>query len=84
MANKRNKIQVDISLDYELDWLYEVEISKIKNDILNLEKLGATHISFDSFINNDSEYVMIEAICRRIEDDVEYKHQQKKKTTNNK
>ena len=66
------KQEIDFKLAYPLDWTCEVEISQLKKDIEELEKLGATHVSVDHGISYDCSYVTIDAICRRIETDEEF------------
>lgn len=59
-------------IKYQLDWAYGVEISKIKQDISELEKLGATHIEIEPCPNYDSASVSIDAFVERIETDEEF------------
>jgi hypothetical protein len=54
-----------------LEWTYEVEISKMKEDIAKLEALGATHIKIGAYEEYGSNYVSIDAISRREETDEE-------------
>jgi hypothetical protein len=67
------KIIIDSRLDYCLNWEYGIEISKLKKDIEEIEKLGATHVNIDSAIIYDDSYVIIDPICRRLETDEEFK-----------
>ena len=71
------KEERDFKLEYQLDWTYGVEISKLKSDIEALEKLGATHVEIEHGINYDCSYVEIGAICRRIETDEEFEQRKK-------
>lgn len=66
------KIIIDSILNYCLNWEYGIEISKLKNDIEEIEKLGATHVNIDSAIIYDDSYVIIDPICRRLETDEEF------------
>lgn len=70
MEEKR-KIQVEVN--YPLNWKYGVDISVIKKDIEELEKLGANIVIIDC----DNEYgdciIEIKAISERMETDDEYK-----------
>lgn len=66
------KIIIDSRLDYCLNWEYGIEISKLKKDIEEIEKLGATHVNIDSAIIYDDSYVIIDPICRRLETDEEF------------
>jgi len=63
--------------NYSLDWQYGVEISKLKEDLEALEKLGATHVEIDPYTEYDSAYVKIEAYCERIETDEEFEQRKK-------
>ena len=38
-----------IVLNYFLDWTYGIEISKLRFDLDEVEKLGATHIDIESW-----------------------------------
>lgn len=66
------KIIIDSRLDYCLNWEYGIEISKLKKDIEEIEKIGATHVNIDSAIIYDDSYVIIDPICRRLETDEEF------------
>ena len=59
---KKQKRQFKI--DYDLDWEYGVKISKLREDLDAIEKLGA------KWIDIDAEYVI--PVCERIETDAEY------------
>lgn len=59
-------------IDYALDWEYGVEIKKLREDLEELEKLGATHVEIESSISYDCAYTTIEAIAERMETDDEY------------
>jgi len=71
------KQEQDFKLNYSLDWTYGVEISQLKKDIEELEKLGATHVNIEHGISYDCSYVEIDAICRRIETDEEFEQRKK-------
>ena len=62
---------------YLLHWQYGVEISKLKKDLEVLEKLGATDVEIDPYIEYDSAYVKIEAYCERLETDEEFEQRKK-------
>ena len=68
------KITRNFEVKYSLWWKYGVEISQIKKDIEELEKLGATHVEID--IEYDYEYgdayIGIKALSNRLETDDEY------------
>ena len=61
----------DFKITYTLDWTYGVDISKLKQDLVELEKLGATHVEIDPYTEYDCAYVTICAISRREETDEE-------------
>lgn len=71
------KQEQDFKLNYSLEWTYGVEISQLKKDIEELEKLGATHVNIEHGISYDCSYVEIDAICRRIETDEEFEQRKK-------
>ena len=63
-------------VNFDFDWTYGVELKKLKSDIEELEKLGATNI----FIKTEEDYhgnssVSIEAFAERLrlETDEEFK-----------
>jgi hypothetical protein len=71
------KEKFDFKLDYYLDWVGEVEISKLKRDIEELEKLGATHIEVEHGVSYDCSYVDINAFQKRLETDEEFELRKK-------
>jgi len=71
------KQEQDFKLEYSLDWTYGIEISELKKDIEELEKLGATHVNIEHGVSYDCSYVRIYAICRRIETDEEFEFRKK-------
>ena len=73
------KQKQDFKLNFSLDWTYGVSIEQLKKDIEELEKLGATHVNIESVIDyyDDCSYVVIDAICRRIETDEEFEQRKK-------
>lgn len=58
-------------VDYSLEWMGVIEIIKIRQDLDEIEKLGATHVEIASDIEYDSPYTIIEAVSERIETDEE-------------
>lgn len=66
------KQEMDFKIFYSLDWIYGIEISKLKEDLDAVEKLGATHIRIEHGISYDCSYVEIDAISRRMETDEEF------------
>tara|TARA_R110002012_G_scaffold154093_2_gene314332 strand:+ start:1050 stop:1349 length:300 start_codon:yes stop_codon:yes gene_type:complete len=71
------KQERDFKIEYSLDWIYGIKISRIKKDIEELEKLGATHIDIEHGGSYDCSYVEIDAVCRRIETDEEFEKRKK-------
>ena len=67
------KITRDFEVNYELDWKYGVEVSKIKKDIEELEKLGATHVEIDIEYSYGDSFIEIKALSHRLETDEELK-----------
>jgi hypothetical protein len=65
------KITRSFEVEYSLEWKYGVEISQIKKDIEELEKLGATHVEID-ICEYDDSYIGIKALSNRLETDDEY------------
>jgi hypothetical protein len=65
------KITKRIKLEYPLNWMYGIEISKIREDLDELEQIGATHIEIESYESYGSAFTTIEAVCERIETDEE-------------
>ena len=61
----------EFGVNYRLKWLDRVEISKIKADIEELEKLGATYVNIDIAYSYGDAYVEIIATANRLETDEE-------------
>jgi hypothetical protein len=66
------KITRNFEVNYSLEWIYGVEISQIKKDIEELEKLGATHVEIEIEYYYGDPYVEIKALSNRLETDEEY------------
>ena len=66
------KITRNFEVKYLLDWIYGVEISQIKKDIEELEKLGATHVDVYIEYEYGEPYIEIIALSNRLETDDEY------------
>lgn len=62
------KIIRHFPIPFSFDWSGENEISKLKNEIEELENLGVTHISIDV---EDSDEVVFKAMAPRLETDAE-------------
>ena len=58
-------------VDFDFNWTYGVELSKIKEDINELEKLGVTDIEIESVTDYDCSSVNIQAFISRLETDEE-------------
>ncbi len=56
---------------FPFDWVYGIAISKLKEDIAELEKLGATHIDIETESNYGDYSIRVEGICERLETDEE-------------
>lgn len=54
------------------DWTYGVSISKLKEDLAELEKLGATEIEIEPYEEYGGAYVNINALAIRLETDEEF------------
>lgn len=63
-----NKIKIKIRVPHYLDWYYGVEISKIRKDLDDLEKMGVSSILIDSY----DDGIEIYAYKERLETDEEY------------
>ena len=57
-------------LKFELDWINSVSIDQIRLDLIEIEKLGATHVSIDT--EYGSSYVRFSSVKERPETDEEY------------
>ncbi|MCK9416002.1 hypothetical protein M0Q97_05015 [Candidatus Dojkabacteria bacterium] len=64
-------------VNYLLEWGYGVEISQIRKDLDELEKLGATHVEIEASVYYDSATLEINAISERIETDEEFEQRKK-------
>jgi len=66
------KITRNFEVKCSLEWEYGVEISQIKKDIKQLEKLGATHVEINIEYEYGNPYIEIKASSTRLETDDEY------------
>ena len=66
-----------------LSWTYGIEITKLEDDIVNLKKLGCTHIDIESFDSCGGSSIEITALKERLETDQEYKTRIKKESHDN-
>ena len=67
-SNEKKLISAPIC---SLHWTFGVEISKIREDLDMIEKLGATHININYGPWEDEAYCDIDAVCQRLETDEE-------------
>lgn len=61
-----------IYVDFNFNWDCGIEISKLRADLDELEKLGATHIDMEANINWDCPELNIKAKYERLETDQEF------------
>jgi hypothetical protein len=57
---------------FYFQWEYGVEISKIRDDLDALEKLGATHVEIEVGVRYDCAYMSFDGYVDREETDEEY------------
>lgn len=62
---------IEINIEEYLSWTYGVKISKIREDLDRLEKLGATDINIEYGEMWDTSYCDITAVEQRLETDEE-------------
>lgn len=67
----------NFSINREIFWCDEVEISKIRKDLDEVEKLGATHINITHGISYECSYIEMEAVNIRTETDEEFEQRVK-------
>lgn len=60
-------------VNFKFDWTYGIEISKLRADLDELEKLGATHIDIEASVSHNCPSIDIYATCERLETDDEFK-----------
>lgn len=61
-----------IDVDFYFDWTDGVKLSKLKEDIIKLEKLGVTDIEIELYTFYGSDGISIEAFYERLETEQEY------------
>ena len=66
------KIEGHFDVSYSIDWENNNSIAKIRADLDELEKLGATHITFEHYISYECSQLEIKAYSVRLETDEEY------------
>ena len=70
MGNKKEFITFEVG--EELDWTLRLEIKKIKEDLEELEKLGATYIRVDVVEDYDMTFIKVKGYTDRFETDAEF------------
>lgn len=73
LAKYMEKYRKEIIINYNLDWKYDVEISKIRKDLDAIEKLGATHVQIEAKEEYGYPILSVNPITIRMETDDEYK-----------
>lgn len=63
---------ITIPVNYHLDWTYGVSIAEIREDLNELEKLGATDVEIDIDDYHECTSISIKAVSKRMETDEEY------------
>lgn len=66
------KKTIRVNLPYLLDWTYGVSIEKIREDLNEIEKLGATEINIEPYKADGSSGVDIDAVAERLGTDKEF------------
>ena len=66
------KLKKKFEVYYSIEWAHGIEITKLRDDLDALEKLGATHIEMDSYESEDYCHIEIRATCERFETDQEF------------
>ena len=66
------KITRSFKVDFYLEWTYGVKLSKLKEDINELEKLGVTDIEIESVDAFGGSTINIQAFINRLETDEEF------------
>jgi len=69
---KSNKVTRKFPVEYQFTWQYGEKLSKIKSDIVELEKRGVTHIYMDAYKEYGDMYISVNAYAHRMETDEEY------------
>lgn len=59
-------------IPYTLNWEWSVSLSKIRHDLDELEKLGATHVNIEAGESYGNAYISIQSVCERMETDEEF------------
>lgn len=62
----------EFEINYPLDWTYEVKVSKLREDLDALERLGVTRVDIEAYIDYDYAHIDIKAISERMETDEEF------------
>lgn len=70
MSEDKKQIR-NFEVPFYFDWEYGVSIKKIREDLNELEQLGATEINIESYQEYGDSGITIEAISKREETDLE-------------
>ena len=70
--NITKKIRKEVEVEYSLSWDCGIEIKQIREDLDDLEKLGATHIQIESHESYGNPSTEIYATTNRLETDEEF------------
>lgn len=66
------RIHKIVDTGYYFDWEYAVPISKIREDIDEMEKRGVTHVNIELFDQYGGNGISMKAEIHRLETDEEY------------
>jgi predicted RNA-binding protein with PIN domain len=73
MKTENTPKKISKRVPFKFKWIYGVELSKIKADVLELERLGATHLHIYDSESHGETLVVIEATSVRLETEAEVK-----------
>jgi hypothetical protein len=79
---KKQKREVSIPIELCLDWTYGIAISKLREDLDALEKLGATDVDIETHDSWGYPSIYIKAFQRRLETDEEFQQRVNDETAN--
>jgi hypothetical protein len=69
---KKKKRELSVPIELCLDWTYGIAISKLREDLDALEKLGATDVEINATDEWGYPSISIKAFQRRLETDEEF------------
>lgn len=76
-----NKITKRSPVDFYFNWGFRMSIAKLREDLDELEELGATHVDIETEISFGDPELKIQAIHERLETDEEYTKRLKEEKT---